>query len=118
MKFKAGYDDSLDVVGVHFVGGLVGSLLIGLFAEPGATWADDLRRGSSTAAAPSCWSSSFIANAVTIVFSFVMTFAHPQGHRRHHRRPGVGGGRGDRSRRLPSTRRPSYNLGEVTMGRS
>ena len=34
LKTKAGYDDALDVVGVHFVGGLVGSLLIGLFADP------------------------------------------------------------------------------------
>ncbi|RMI34462.1 ammonium transporter [Nocardia stercoris] len=32
-KFKAGYDDSLDVVGVHFVGGVVGTLLIGLLAS-------------------------------------------------------------------------------------
>ena len=31
-KFKAGYDDSLDVVGVHFVGGVVGTFLIGLLA--------------------------------------------------------------------------------------
>ncbi|MGH4028196.1 ammonium transporter [Actinomycetota bacterium Odt1-20B] len=31
-KFRLGYDDSLDVVGVHFVGGVVGTLLIGLFA--------------------------------------------------------------------------------------
>ncbi|MDR1265387.1 MAG: ammonium transporter [Propionibacteriaceae bacterium] len=31
-KFKLGYDDSLDVVGVHLVGGLVGTLLIGLFS--------------------------------------------------------------------------------------
>ncbi|NMN98441.1 ammonium transporter [Antrihabitans stalactiti] len=31
-KFKAGYDDSLDVVGVHFVGGVVGVFLIGLLA--------------------------------------------------------------------------------------
>ncbi|MEE4491428.1 ammonium transporter [Streptomyces sp. BE230] len=31
-KFRFGYDDSLDVVGVHFVGGIVGTLLIGLFA--------------------------------------------------------------------------------------
>ncbi|MFC9439674.1 ammonium transporter [Nocardia sp. NPDC057030] len=31
-KFKAGYDDSLDVVGVHFVGGIVGTVLIGLLA--------------------------------------------------------------------------------------
>ena len=34
LKFKAGYDDSLDVVGVHFVGGLIGSILIGFFADP------------------------------------------------------------------------------------
>ena len=32
LKFKLNYDDSLDVVGVHFVGGVVGVLLIGLFA--------------------------------------------------------------------------------------
>ncbi|MGB7963786.1 MAG: ammonium transporter [Propionicimonas sp.] len=34
LKYKFGYDDSLDVVGVHFVGGLVGTLLIGFFADP------------------------------------------------------------------------------------
>lgn len=33
LKFKLGYDDSLDVVGVHGVGGLLGTLLIGLFGE-------------------------------------------------------------------------------------
>jgi Amt family ammonium transporter len=32
LKYKLGYDDSLDVVGVHFVGGWIGSLSIGLFA--------------------------------------------------------------------------------------
>ncbi|MGB8405874.1 MAG: ammonium transporter [Mycobacterium sp.] len=32
LKFKFNYDDSLDVVGVHFVGGVVGVLLIGLLA--------------------------------------------------------------------------------------
>ncbi|MGZ8719763.1 MAG: ammonium transporter [Aeromicrobium sp.] len=32
LKYKFGYDDSLDVVGVHLVGGLVGTLLIGLLA--------------------------------------------------------------------------------------
>ncbi|NYV76144.1 ammonium transporter [Streptomyces sp. UH6] len=32
LKYKLNYDDSLDVVGVHLVGGIVGSLLIGLFA--------------------------------------------------------------------------------------
>jgi Amt family ammonium transporter len=32
VKFRLNYDDSLDVVGVHFVGGVIGVLLIGLFA--------------------------------------------------------------------------------------
>ena len=32
LKYKLGYDDSLDVVGVHFVGGWIGSLAIGFFA--------------------------------------------------------------------------------------
>lgn len=32
LKYKFGYDDSLDVVGVHLVGGIVGTLLIGFFA--------------------------------------------------------------------------------------
>ncbi|WP_072691645.1 ammonium transporter [Rhodococcus marinonascens] len=31
-KFRLGYDDSLDVVGVHLVGGIVGTILIGLLA--------------------------------------------------------------------------------------
>ncbi len=34
LKYRLGYDDSLDVVGVHLVGGLVGTLLIGFFATP------------------------------------------------------------------------------------
>ncbi|MCW5254437.1 ammonium transporter [Streptomyces sp. SHP 1-2] len=32
LKHRFGYDDSLDVVGVHLVGGIVGSLLVGLLA--------------------------------------------------------------------------------------
>ncbi len=34
LKYKLGYDDSLDVVGVHLVGGIVGTLLVGLVAAP------------------------------------------------------------------------------------
>jgi Amt family ammonium transporter len=33
LKFRFGYDDSLDVVGVHLVGGITGSVLLGVFAE-------------------------------------------------------------------------------------
>ena len=36
LKFKSGFDDSLDVVGVHLVGGLVGTLMVGLVAAPEA----------------------------------------------------------------------------------
>ncbi|MFT8637253.1 MAG: ammonium transporter [Pseudoclavibacter sp.] len=32
-KYKLGYDDSLDVVGVHFVGGWIGTLYIGIFGQ-------------------------------------------------------------------------------------
>ncbi|MFI7010566.1 ammonium transporter [Streptomyces sp. NPDC050145] len=35
LKYKFGYDDSLDVVGVHLVGGIIGSVLIGFFATGG-----------------------------------------------------------------------------------
>ncbi len=36
-KMKLGYDDSLDVVGIHGVGGFIGILATGLFASIGAT---------------------------------------------------------------------------------
>lgn len=36
LKYKLKYDDSLDVVGVHLVGGLVGTLLIGFLATEAA----------------------------------------------------------------------------------
>jgi Amt family ammonium transporter len=73
IKFKAGYDDSLDVVGIHFVGGLVGSLLIGFFANPeffGGTFEKGLFYGGSAG----LLGEQALANAVTIVFSFIVTF--------------------------------------------
>jgi Amt family ammonium transporter len=36
LKFRFGFDDSLDVVGVHLVGGLSGTILIGFFASSAA----------------------------------------------------------------------------------
>jgi Amt family ammonium transporter len=36
LKYKLGYDDSLDVVGVHLVGGLWGTLAVGLLLAPGS----------------------------------------------------------------------------------
>jgi len=36
LKYRFGFDDSLDVVGVHLVGGIFGTLFIGLAADPSA----------------------------------------------------------------------------------
>ena len=46
LKTKFGYDDSLDVVGVHLVGGIIGTVLIGLFStSDGAGGVDGLLYG-------------------------------------------------------------------------
>src|SRR5438067_4328953 len=37
LKYRVGFDDSLDVVGVHFVGGWIGSLSIGFFGTAAVT---------------------------------------------------------------------------------
>ncbi len=73
LKFRAGFDDSLDVVGVHMVGGLVGSLLIGFFAYPGAL--GDFKSGLFNGGGFGLLAEQFIANTVTIVYSFAVTFA-------------------------------------------
>ena len=73
IKFKAGYDDALDVVGVHFVGGLVGSLLTGLFANPAFFRTPRSRRASSTAVACDLFGEQLLANGVAIVWSFAIT---------------------------------------------
>ena len=69
LKYRFGYDDSLDVVGVHLVGGLVGTLLIGLLATADApAGVDGLFYGGG---ASQLWSQTFAAVTV-MVFSFVM----------------------------------------------
>ncbi|WP_139981938.1 ammonium transporter [Nocardioides litoris] len=46
LKFRLGFDDSLDVVGVHLVGGIVGTVLIGVFSTAdGAGGVDGLLYG-------------------------------------------------------------------------
>jgi Amt family ammonium transporter len=72
LKTRAGYDDALDVVGVHMVGGLVGSLAIGLFAEPeyfGGEFMEGLFHGGGL----ELFGEQALANGVTIVYSFVVT---------------------------------------------
>jgi ammonium transporter, Amt family len=73
IKTKAGYDDALDVVGVHFVGGLVGSLTIGFFSNP------DFFEGTFDAGlfydgGLGLLGEQALANLAAIVWSFVITF--------------------------------------------
>ena len=72
LKPRFGYDDALDVVGIHFVAGLIGSLLIGVFADPeafGGSFAAGLAYGGDA----SLLVEQAIANGATIVYSFVVT---------------------------------------------
>jgi Amt family ammonium transporter len=71
LKYRFGFDDSLDVVGVHLVGGLVGTLLIGLLATSEApAGVDGLFYGGG---AGQLWSQTFAAVAV-MVFSFIAAY--------------------------------------------
>lgn len=46
-KFLLGYDDSLDVVGIHLVGGIFGTLFIGLVGQVGGTAVGLLQTGNA-----------------------------------------------------------------------
>nr|MBO2504139.1 ammonium transporter [Thermoanaerobacterales bacterium] len=74
LKTRLGYDDALDVVGVHFVGGLVGSLAVGLFSDP-AFFGTDNKEGLLLGGGPSLLFEQALANGATIVYSFVVTAA-------------------------------------------
>jgi Amt family ammonium transporter len=70
LKFKFGFDDSLDVVGVHMVGGLTGTILIGFFATKTAPAAvDGLFYGGGLA---QLWKQLIGAFAV-LAYSFIVT---------------------------------------------
>ncbi len=70
-KFSLGYDDSLDVVGVHGVGGSWGAIATGIFAStainPGG--ADGLLAGN-----PSLLVAQLVSVVATIAYSLVVTF--------------------------------------------
>jgi Amt family ammonium transporter len=72
LKTKFGFDDSLDVIAVHLVGGLVGALLLGLFADTkvNSLGFDGLFFGGGT----KLLVNQVIASAATLAFSFVVTY--------------------------------------------
>lgn len=72
VKFRFGYDDSLDAFGVHGVGGIIGSILIGVFATQEITG-----EGGAKGALYGDWNQlwiQFIATVATIAFSALMTW--------------------------------------------
>jgi Amt family ammonium transporter len=72
LKTKFGFDDSLDVIAVHLVGGLIGALLLGLFADTkvNSLGADGWFFGGG----PDLLGKQVLASAATLVFSFVVTY--------------------------------------------
>ncbi|HHY51326.1 MAG TPA: ammonium transporter, partial [Alphaproteobacteria bacterium] len=65
LKFKLGFDDSLDVVGIHLVGGLIGTLYLGFFAkETGLIFSGSLAQLAVQA----------IAAVGVMVYSFVVAY--------------------------------------------
>ena len=73
LKYKFGYDDSLDVVGVHFVGGWIGSLWIGLFASSGVNSLVAHKSLFYGGSFDQLWR-QFVGTAAVTVFSFVVAF--------------------------------------------
>jgi Amt family ammonium transporter len=72
LKFRLGFDDSLDVVGVHLVGGLLGTILVGFLATADApAGVDGLFYGGGV---DQLWRQAVGAFAV-LLFSFILTLA-------------------------------------------
>ncbi|MEY3169128.1 MAG: hypothetical protein RL421_371 [Actinomycetota bacterium] len=71
LKYKFGYDDALDVVGVHLVGGIVGSLAIGFFGSSAVNsiGLDGLFYGGGTA----LLAKQALGVGLVMAYSFVMT---------------------------------------------
>ncbi|REE99084.1 ammonium transporter [Thermomonospora umbrina] len=71
LKYKLGFDDSLDVVGVHMVGGIVGALLIGILATTAVNeaGADGLLAGGGV----SLLGKQAVSVLATLAYSFIVT---------------------------------------------
>ena len=65
LKFKLGFDDSLDVVGIHLIGGLIGTLYLGFFANGSGL----INSGSFTQLLVQA-----IAAFSVLIYSFVLAF--------------------------------------------
>ncbi len=75
LKNRFGYDDSLDVVGVHGGGGIIGGLMLGFFADNSAISNDiaDFQDGVFFGGG-SLLVDQIVAMGSVIIFSFVVTY--------------------------------------------
>ena len=71
LKFRYGFDDALDVVAVHLVGGVIGSILLGLFAEAAVNPAG--RNGVLFGGGWGLFGEQVLAVVVVFAFSFVVS---------------------------------------------
>jgi Amt family ammonium transporter len=71
LKYRFRYDDSLDVIAVHLVGGIIGSILLGLFADDAVNPAG--RDGLFLGGGLGLFGEQVLAVAVVLVFSFVVS---------------------------------------------
>jgi Amt family ammonium transporter len=74
LKKAFGLDDSLDVIAVHLVGGLVGSLLLGFFADAAINGAVT-NEGVFLGGGGSLLWDQIVASVVTLAYSFVVSYA-------------------------------------------
>jgi len=76
LKYRFDLDDSLDVVGVHLVGGIVGTVLIGLFStSAGAGGVDGLFYGGGLASLRAQVLGALVAIAWSGVFTAIIGLA-------------------------------------------
>jgi ammonium transporter, Amt family len=73
LKYKLGLDDSLDVVGVHFVGGWIGTLMVGLLATAAAPF-NYGNLGLFYGGGFEQLGRQFVAAAAVTVYSFVAAY--------------------------------------------
>ncbi|CAB4540980.1 unannotated protein [freshwater metagenome] len=72
LKNRFGFDDSLDVIAVHLIGGLLGSLLLGVFSDTtiNSLGADGLFNGGGS----SLLGKQLLASVAVFAFSFGVTY--------------------------------------------
>ena len=69
LKEKFGFDDSLDVVGIHMIGGVIGGLLVGIFSSTDAFGDADFLEGGGE-----LFLNQLISIVAVMAYSFVITF--------------------------------------------